>query len=119
MDWIINLIGLILILVIIGWFWLSKPRAARQTAEIVEVTVDNGVYTPAHIQVDQGSPLTLRFIRKDANPCAEKVIFTDLNIAADLPIDKPIDLHIPTDKAGSFDFTCQMQMYRGKLTVGK
>lgn len=119
MDWMINIAGLLLILLIIGWFWLSKPKAVKQQSERLDVIVDNGVYTPAHIQVEQGKPLTLRFIRKDASPCAEKVIFDDLHISADLPIDQPVEVSIPTHTTGSFDFTCQMQMYRGKLTVTK
>jgi len=119
MDWMINIAGLLLILLIIWWFWLSKPKAVTQQSEQLDVMVDNGVYTPAHIQVEQGKPLTLRFIRKDASPCAEKVIFDSLNISADLPIDQPVDIQIPTQNTGNFDFTCQMQMYRGKLTVTK
>ena len=119
MDWIVNLAAPLLILLIVWWFWLSKPRAVKQVSDVIEVIVDNGVYTPAHIQVQQGKPLTLRFIRKDASPCAEKVIFDDLQIAADLPIEKPVEIRIPTEQTGSFDFTCQMQMYRGKLTVSE
>ena len=119
MDWMVNIAGLLVILLIIWWFWLSQPKVVKQQSELLEVIVDNGVYTPAHIQVEQGNPLTLRFIRKDASPCAEKVIFDELNISADLPLDQPLDLHIPTQTPGSFDFTCQMQMYRGKLTVTK
>ena len=79
--------------------------------------VDKGVYEPGHIRVKQGSPLTLRFMRKDPSPCAEKVIFSELDIAADLPVNQPVEITVPTDKAGSYEFTCQMQMYRGKLTV--
>ena len=116
---IINLAALSVILLIIWWFWLSQPKAVKQTSDVIDVVVDNGVYTPAYIETEQDKPLTLRFIRKDASPCAEKVIFSALNITADLPLDKSIELKIPTDKAGNFDFTCQMQMYRGKLIISQ
>jgi plastocyanin domain-containing protein len=119
MNAIINIAGVLLIALIIWWFWLSKPKAIKQTSDVIDVLVDNGVYTPAHIEVAQGKPLTLRFVRKDASPCAEKVIFVDLGINVDLPLGHALEVKIPTERAGSFDFTCQMQMYRGKLTVSK
>lgn len=119
LDMIINIVGVILIVLIVWWFWLSKPKALKQTSEVIEVVVENGVYTPAHIEAILGKPLTLRFVRKDASPCAEKVIFSDLGIAVDLPLGQALEIKIPTENAGSFDFTCQMQMYRGKLTVSK
>ena len=119
MNAIINIAGVLLIALIIWWFWLSKPKAIKQTSDVIDVLVDNGVYTPAHIEAVQGRPLTLRFVRKDASPCAEKVIFADLGIAVDLPLGQALKVNIPTEHAGSFDFTCQMQMYRGKLTVSK
>jgi len=117
MDSIINIGSAIVILLIVWWFWLSRPRAIQQTGDVVDVLVDNGVYTPAHIEAAQGRSLTLRFLRKDASPCAEKVIFSELGIAADLPLGQATEISIPTTRAGSFDFTCQMQMYRGKLTI--
>ena len=117
MDMIINIAGIILIAVIVWWFWLSKPKAIKQTSDVIEVVVENGVYTPAHIEAVLGKPLTLRFVRKDASPCAEKVIFTDLGIAVDLPLGQALEIKIPTENVGSFDFTCQMQMYRGTLII--
>ena len=119
MDIIINIAGIIVIAIIVWWFWLSKPKAIKQTSDVIEVVVENGVYTPAHIEAVLGKPLTLRFVRKDASPCAEKVIFANLGIAVDLPLGQALEIKIPTENAGSFDFTCQMQMYRGKLTVNK
>ncbi|MDA2918118.1 cupredoxin domain-containing protein [Desulfobacterota bacterium AH_259_B03_O07] len=115
---IINLIGIILIIFIVWWFWLAKRgKAALITGNSVDVVVDGGVYEPGIINTKVGKPITLRFIRKDSSPCAEKVIFSDLDISADLPIDKPFELTFTPDKLGEFDFTCQMAMYRGKLIV--
>lgn len=119
MDIIINICALLLIGLIVWWFWVSKPKAVKQTSDVIDIVVENGVYTPSHIEVAQGKPLTLRFLRKDASPCAEKVIFDELDISADLPLGQVLEISIPTTKAGSFDFTCQMQMYRGKLTITK
>ncbi|KPJ95214.1 MAG: plastocyanin [Gammaproteobacteria bacterium SG8_11] len=115
---LINIAGSLLILFIVWWFWLAKPQAkvSRQN-DIVEVIAENGVYSPSLIQTDKGQSLTLRFVRKDANPCAEKVIFSDLNKSADLPLNEPRDVTLIIDTPGTYEFTCQMGMYRGKLLV--
>lgn len=114
---LVNLIAVILFVFIIWWFWLSTPRTEKTTDEVIDVIVDNGVYTPSRIEVNQNQALKLRFIRKDASPCAEKVIFEDLNLSADLPVDQPIEIEIPTADKGEYTFTCQMQMYRGSLII--
>jgi plastocyanin domain-containing protein len=113
----VNAAGLVLAGLIVWWFWLSKPKSQRVTSGVIEVVVEGGVYTPARIEVAAGKSVTLRFLRKDPSPCAEKVLFDELGIAADLPIGQPVELTITPNKAGEYTFTCQMQMYRGTLVV--
>jgi plastocyanin domain-containing protein len=116
--WLVNFAGLALIAMIVWWFWLSKPKLRKAAVnEPIEIIVDNGVYTPARIEVPLGKPVTLRFIRKDASPCAEKVLFDDFNISSDLPVGRPYDISFVPDKSGEHEFTCQMRMYRGSLVV--
>jgi plastocyanin domain-containing protein len=117
MLWLANLAGVVLIGLIVWWFWMSSPKAERVTSGVIDVLVDGGVYTPARIEVTAGQLVRLRFLRKDASPCAEKVLFDDLGIAADLPIGKPVDITLTPKAAGEYAFTCQMQMYRGTLVV--
>lgn len=115
--WWINLGGLAAIALIVWWFWLSKPRAQSSTgARPIEITVEGGVYTPARIEVPAGRPIILRFLRKDPSPCAEKVLFDDLGVSADLEVGKPVDVVI-VPQAGEYEFTCQMRMYRGTLVA--
>jgi plastocyanin domain-containing protein len=115
--WLVNLAGLVLIGLIVWWFWLSKPKAQRATGDVVDVLVDGGVYSPARIEIAAGRPVTLRFLRKDPSPCAEKVLFDELGIAADLPVGQPVEITVTPKAAGEYAFTCQMQMYRGTLVV--
>jgi plastocyanin domain-containing protein len=117
MTLIVNLVGLALIGLIVWWFWLSTPKAQRATTDVIDVLVEGGVYTPARIQVPAGKAVKLRFLRKDPSPCAEKVLFDELGIAADLPVGTPIELIVTPKTAGEYAFTCQMQMYRGTLVV--
>lgn len=117
MIWLINLAGIGLMAAIIWWFWLSSPQTVQRNEDTVEVLVDDGVYTPSRIEVPVNHPVTLRFLRKDPSPCAEQVIFADFGVSAELPVNKYKDVQLMPDKRGEFDFTCQMQMYRGTLVV--
>ena len=113
----VNIIALLLIVAIVWWFWLSKPKAKQVQSDVVEILVDNGVYTPARIEITTAKAVTLRFLRKDASPCAEKVIFESLGIRSDLPLNESVDIKLQAPPPGEYDFTCQMQMYRGSLVV--
>ncbi len=114
----VNLIGLLSVVFIAWWFWLSKPRTPlAEVKELIEIKVKDGVYQPAYIQAHVNQPITLRFIREDATPCAEIVSFSSLNISQQLPINKATDIHLNIKEAGDYEFTCQMGMYRGRLIV--
>lgn len=116
--WIINLVGLALIGLIVMWFWLYRPKTLHSTgSQPIEITVADGVYTPARIEVPAGKPVTLRFLRRDPSPCAEKALFSSLGISADLPVDKPVDVTVTPTQPGEYVFTCQMGMYRGALVA--
>ena len=114
----INLGGLAVIGLIVWWFWGSRPRAQRPTgATPIDVLVESGVYTPASIEVPAGRPATLRFLRTDPSPCAEKVLFDSLGVSAELPLGKTVTVTVTPDKPGEYEFTCQMRMYRGRLVA--
>lgn len=118
MRWLINLTGLGVLGLIVWWFWLAHAKTRRVAGDApIEVVVENGVYTPASIEVAAGKTVTLRFLRKDPNPCAEKVLIDDLGISADLPLGKAVNVVVTPPKPGEYAFTCQMQMYRGRLLV--
>jgi plastocyanin domain-containing protein len=114
---IINLIGLLLIGFIVWWFWIKKPLSLKVSSNNVEIIVENGIYTPSRIEVKSGQAVKLSFIRKDPSPCAEKVIFDELNLSYDLPMNKPVVVDFKAEKAGEYAFTCQMKMYVGSLSV--
>ncbi|MHB8623260.1 MAG: cupredoxin domain-containing protein [Sulfuricaulis sp.] len=114
--WVINLIGLAVIGLIILWFWLSHPKSLRAAgSQPIEISVADGVYTPARIEVPAGKPITLRFVRRDPSPCADKVMFDSLSTSADLSVNKPTDVTVTPPQPGEYEFTCQMRMYHGAL----
>lgn len=118
MRGLVNFVGVVVVGLIVWWFWRSRPKTQRATgAGPIEILVENGVYTPARIEVPVGKTTTLRFLRKDPSPCAEKVLFDALGVSTELPLGKPVMVTLTPDKPGEFEFTCQMRMYRGTLVA--
>ncbi|MGB3730291.1 MAG: cupredoxin domain-containing protein, partial [Thermodesulfobacteriota bacterium] len=109
MGILVNLIGVLLIAFIIWWFWVYKKQSeATIEGSLIDIIVDSGVYEPSVIHAKVGEEITLRFIRKDNNPCSEKVLFDVLDVSADLPFERPYDMTFTPDKKGEFEFACQM-----------
>jgi len=118
MIWLIDIAGVALIGFIVWWFWLYRPVTAQSGGDsVIEVHVRDGVYDPAYIRGVVGQPLHLSFVREDATPRAEYVVFEAFAIQKQLPLDEPVAFTLTPQQAGEFDFTCQMNMYRGKLIV--
>jgi plastocyanin domain-containing protein len=117
---IINLVGIGLILLIVWWFWLysSKQKmSANKTNGEISIVVQDGVYQPSTIALSTSTGTTLKFTRKDPSPCAATVIFPDFEISEELPLNKTIEISLPIMKKGKYVFHCQMQMYKGYLIV--
>ena len=115
----INLLGLLLIGMIVWWFWIYKPPMVAADKNTVTIIVDNGTYEPSRIRLATGQNTTLRFLRKDDSPCSATVVFSDLDISEELPLNKTKDIQLPPLTSGEHQFTCQMQMYRGTLIVNE
>jgi plastocyanin domain-containing protein len=113
----VNVAGLVFIGLIVWWFWLSRPAAQRVGAAPITVVVEDGVYSPARIEVARGRPVVLRFLRKDPSPCAAKVVFSELAVSAELPVGKEQEVRLDPPEPGEYEFTCEMHMYRGSLLV--
>tara|TARA_R110000744_G_scaffold24704_1_gene61735 strand:- start:512 stop:877 length:366 start_codon:yes stop_codon:yes gene_type:complete len=118
---IINLIGLGLIVLIVWWFWLYQAQSTQVSDEQdnseITVVVEDGIYQPAHISLLENKALKINFVRKDASPCAATVLFPELEISADLPLNKTFAVQLPPLKKGEYAFHCQMKMYSGTLVV--
>ena len=48
---LINLLGVLLIIAIIYWFWWYEPNKVNSDSNQITITVSNGVYSPAYIKV--------------------------------------------------------------------
>lgn len=114
---IVNLLGFALIVLIVWWFWLYRPKEAVLDKGNLLVVVENGTYQPANIKLPAHKASTLSFLRKDASPCSETLLIPDLQISETLPLNKTKRVTLPAMEAGDYAFHCQMQMYRGRISV--
>ena len=114
-------VGGIVVIVFILWFFFG-PKATMTVqdnatgVQEIEVVVRGG-YMPDRIEVRQGRPVRLTFLRQESNPCTEQVVLSDFGISRALPEGERVPIEFIPDKAGEFTFHCAMNMVRGKLVV--
>ena len=118
---IVTLGGLAAITFIVWFFWLVKKqgiKAGLSSSGYQEAMVlVKGGYTPDVIVVERGKPVRLNFVRAESAACSEMVLFPDFNKSAKLPEGETVPIELLPDKAGEYEFQCQMGMLRGKLIV--
>lgn len=115
---LVNGLGVMVIVAIIWWFWLWKPKqGTRASNGLLMVNVANGTYTPSTIDVIEGETITLEVVREDASPCAEFFIIDGLGVSVQLPLNKPQRVVINAPQPGDYSMHCQMNMYHGVLRV--
>ncbi|CCQ97153.1 Copper-translocating P-type ATPase [[Clostridium] ultunense Esp] len=114
-------IGLLLIVAIAWFFW--GPKGSGTKAEMtasgyqVQTVKVKGAYSPDTVIVQAGKPVRLEFIREDRSPCSEMVLFNDFQKSVTLPYGEKTVVELLPQKPGTYPFTCQMGMYKGKLVV--
>ena len=118
---VVTLVGFGIIGWIVWYFWLWKGEAVSAASgagglQVVDVTVKGG-YQPSSIIVKAGQPLRLNFTRRESTLCGEEVVLPQFGKRAHLPENSTVALEITPLKPGEYEFTCGMNMYKGKLIV--
>ncbi|MER3431201.1 MAG: copper-transporting ATPase [Blastocatellia bacterium] len=115
------LIGGVAAIAFVLWYFFGERQVVSATAtskgtqEIV-VSVKGG-FVPDRIEVKNGLPVRLHFYRDETDSCSEQVVIPDFRIFANLPAFKTTTIEFTPDKKGEFEFTCGMNMLRGKIIV--
>lgn len=115
------IVGIILIAFIIWWFFGKHQENAEESTvvndEQTATIVVNGGYSPATVVLKKGIPAQVNFDMQDSTACLSHVVFEQLGVNKDLTKQKITTINIPTDKAGTFNYACGMDMFHGKVIV--
>ena len=118
---VVTLVGFGVIGWIVWYFWLWKGESVSAGVgagglQVVDVTVKGG-YQPSAIEVKAGRPLRLNFTRREASMCGEEVVLPEFGRRAHLPENRTVGIEVTPERPGEYEFTCGMNMYKGKLIV--
>jgi plastocyanin domain-containing protein len=89
------------------------PPGVQQT----KVNVDNKGFTPNEVKVEKGKPAVLVFVRTSDQTCAKEVVFPELKLEKELPLNTPVRIDIPTTEARTLTFQCGMAMYKSAVLI--
>lgn len=89
---------------------------ARPTPRTLRVRVRGG-YEPEVLYASVGEPLRIVFSREETAPCSERVLFPEFGRSAMLPPFEDVALELVPERAGEYEFTCQLGVLRGRLVV--
>ncbi|MFV8319939.1 heavy metal translocating P-type ATPase [Mycobacterium sp. 23] len=104
----------------LAWYFFA-PRRAHASAvsdglQRARITIRGG-YSPSIVQVRQGIPVEIKFDRQETGDCSSVVVFPDLQLSAALPAHQTTTVTFTPQHAGSFGFSCSMNMIHGTLVV--
>jgi plastocyanin domain-containing protein len=102
----------------------AEPPAAASVSvaagAAARVTIGEHGFTPSSLSMVKGPPgstAAVTFVRTTDQTCAKEVVFPDLSIKKDLPLNSPVTVDVPTEAARTLTFQCGMAMYKGALVV--
>jgi plastocyanin domain-containing protein len=95
----------------------SASEAVDTTQRIIPVSVDDRGFQPSRVELKKGQDATLRFTRTSDDTCAKKVVFPELKIEKDLPLNQAVDVKVPTDQPRKLAFQCGMGMFKSAVVI--
>ena len=115
------IIGIILILALLWWFFGTHKTTSAQSqvknGSQESTVVVKGGYSPQTVVLKKGVPAKIRFDMQDSTACLSHVVFDSLGVNKDLTKQRYMEVAIPTDKAGEINYACGMDMFHGKVVV--
>jgi plastocyanin domain-containing protein len=102
----------------------TAPSAvARPVASIevkgrrVDIMAAANGFQPNTVTVKQGEPTTLVFTRTTDETCATEVVFPEISLKKDLPLNQQVAVEVPVDKPRTLAFQCGMAMFKSKVVI--
>ncbi len=121
MIWIVLVLILAAFTVAVASLARARPSTGRARrlddgTQDARVVVDRG-YAPSRIDLEAGVPATLRFERREDDPCTEMLVSELWPSAHRLVAHGETAIRFTPQRPGRFVFTCGMGMYSGELVV--
>ena len=103
----------------------SKPSSGSSTGPLGsaaegrehDVTVDGKGFTPSAIAFKKGEKGAITFTRTSDDTCAKDVVFPEIHLRKELPLNQPVVVEVPTDTVRSLTFTCGMGMFKSAVVI--
>jgi plastocyanin domain-containing protein len=95
----------------------AENAAADTTQRIISVSVGDEGFQPSRVELKRGQDATLRFTRTSDKTCATKVVFPELKVEKDLPLNEAVDVKVPTNEPRELAFQCGMGMYKSAVVI--
>ena len=89
------------------------PPGVKQT----KVVVDEKGFSPSKVELTKAEPASLVFVRTSDATCATEVVFPELKLEKELPLNTPVRIDIPTTEARTLTFQCGMGMYKSAVLI--
>ncbi len=111
--------GIGLMAALARYFFRAQPATlagAGDQGQEATIVVQGG-YQPNLIHARTGSPLRLAFDRREDGDCSSRVVFGELGVNRFLAPFATTVVELPTDRPGTFEFSCAMNMLHGTLVL--
>ncbi len=119
LDMVVIGAGFALIAFLLWFFFGPKQgKAAVIQGGVQEATIRvEGAYQPNVLTVKAGTPVRLKFDRREATDCSNRVVLPDFGISRALPAFATTAIEFTPQQPGEYPFACAMNMYRGTIVV--
>lgn len=95
----------------------KKNATSATRVQTAKVTVNDMGFSPASVPLKAGVPARMIFTRTSKGTCATSVVMPEYKVKRDLPLNKPVTVTFTPKKAGSYTFSCGMNMMKGSVVV--
>lgn len=95
----------------------TASARAPVAAQRVAIKADKGKFEPSEVHLKQGVPAILEFTRVVDSDCVNAVLMPWMKKPVNLPMNEKVEIPVDTSKAGTFTYSCWMNMVFGTVVI--
>ncbi len=105
------------VIILAGAMVFAQTRHVSRKIQSVRVNLTESGYRPSSFRLRKGVRSRVTFIRRTDATCGQVIVMPAYGVRRDLPLNQPVTIVFTPRKTGTFNFTCGMDMLRGKIIV--